>query len=90
MNIDLENFRAWKEAWLYNTKNRFGEWFSKNIFRFKPRCECGWLLVQRFDGLWVCGTCMFSDDHLPEDLKAMSQKRREDCRCYACSKRKRA
>lgn len=76
-------------AWAHGQRERIGRFFARNVARLKPRCECGYPLVQRFDGLWVCGVCMYNDDHLPEHLAAFPRELRRGCPCYACRKRNR-
>jgi hypothetical protein len=66
----FEYVRAYLSAWWYNLRNRVGFFVSRHLVRMTPRCECGWALVQRFDGLWVCGSCLNGSD--------------ATCPCYLC------
>jgi|GEM_PF-5829584 len=45
------------EAWRYNTWMRAMRMIA-SCFGIPPICPCGWPLTQRFDGLWICGSCI--------------------------------
>lgn len=66
----LAYMRAHFIAWRHNLRNRIGRFVSRHLVRLTPRCECGWALVQRFDGPWVCGACLNGTP--------------KDCPCYLC------
>lgn len=52
--------RAKFEAWRTNTRWRVMGWLVRKL-GLEPYCPCGWPLAQRFDGQWVCGSCVKAD-----------------------------
>lgn len=78
------NFKGRLLYWWHNLTGRVGDRLVA-FLGLAPRCECGWRLAQRFDGLWLCGRCYHVAFPEQDPLREVRNRETIVCSCYLCN-----